>query len=142
MTPEKADVVTTLATIGSISAEDAAALHDAGVDKASRLLAQGATPEGRAELSEVSGLSEETILIVIKELDLMRVKGIGPKYASLLVAADVASIPDLARRNGENLAEKLAEVNESAGIVAELPSAQAVTDWVAQAKELPRVVQY
>jgi predicted flap endonuclease-1-like 5' DNA nuclease len=142
MTPEKAEVVSTLSTLGSISAANAALLHDAGVDKASRLLAQGSTPEGRAELSAVSGLSEETVLLIIKELDLMRVKGIGPKYASLLVASGVASVPDLARRNGENLAVKLADVNESAELVADLPSAEEVSDWVAQAEELPRVVYY
>ena len=142
MDPEKAAAISSLAAVGSLTAADAAKMHDAGIDKASRLLAQGATPEGRAELAEATGLSEEAILTAVKEMDLMRVKGVGAKYAALLVAAGVDSVPDLARRNGANLAQKLADVNESAEIVADLPSEATVTDWVAQAKELPRMITF
>lgn len=139
---EKAAAVSTLAAVGSLSAADAAKLHDEGIDKASKLLAQGATPEGRAELAEATGLSEEAILTAVKEMDLMRIKGVGAKYAALLVAAGVDSVPDLARRSGANLSQKLADVNESAEIVTDLPSEATVTDWVAQAKELPRMITF
>ena len=142
MTPEKAQAVGALAAAGSLSAADAAALHDEGIDKGSKLLAQGATPQGRAELAQATGLSEEGILTAVKAMDLMRINGVGSNYAALLLASGVETVPDLARRSSPNLTLKLAEVNETAGIVEELPSEAMVTDWIDQAKELPRMVSY
>lgn len=136
------------AAVGSISAAlgisavDANRLYNAGVGKASALLEQGATPEGRRELAAESGLSEEAVLAAVKRADLMRISGVGVVYASLLQAAGVETVPDLARRNPENLAEKMAEVNETAAIAQDLPSADMVADWVEQAKDLPRVITY
>ena len=60
----------------------------------------------------------------------------------LLLAAGVETVPDLARRNGANLTLKLADVNESEKICEELPSEEMVADWVAQAKELPKMITY
>jgi Tfp pilus assembly protein PilO len=48
----------------------------------------------------------------------------------------------LAQRNAENLHAKLVEVNEMKKLVRQLPSQRQVADWVAQAKMLPRVIQY
>ena len=59
-----------------------------------------------------------------------------------LEAAGVDTIPELAQRNAENLHAKLVEVNGEQNIVQKLPSAETVADWVAQAKELPRVITH
>ena len=136
------DEVTTVAVVSGLSEEDVEKLREEGIDKASALLAQGATPEGRKELAEATGLSEETILAGVKQMDLMRIKGVGVKYSALLLAAGVDSVPDLAGRNGANLTLKLADVNASENICEELPSEKMVSDWVAQAKELPRMITY
>jgi predicted flap endonuclease-1-like 5' DNA nuclease len=136
------DAAAHVAAVGSLSSEDAQKLQAEGIDKASKLLAQGATPAGRKELAEATGLGEEMILEAVKQLDLMRVKGVGVKYSALLLAAGVETVPDLARRNGANLTEKLAEVNASANICEDLPSQEMVTDWVAQAQDLPRMITY
>jgi hypothetical protein len=67
---------------------------------------------------------------------------VGGEYAELLEASGVDSVPELAQRNAENLAAKMAEVNEAKKLVRALPSAKAVEEWVAQAKSLPRVVTH
>jgi uncharacterized membrane protein len=136
------DIAAAIAAATGLAYVDAGRLNKAGVAKVSALLEQGATPQGRAELAATTGLDEETILAAVKKLDLMRVKGIGGVYADLLHAAGVETIPDLARRNPENLATKLAEVNDTTSITEELPSADVVSDWVKQAKDLPRVIEY
>lgn len=46
------------------------------------------------------------------------------------------------QRSAENLAAKLVEVNEANKLVRKVPTATQVTDWVAQAKTLPRVQIY
>ncbi len=71
-----------------------------------------------------------------------RIKGIGGEFAELLEAAGVDTVPELAQRNAENLAAKLAEVNEEKSLTRQVPSATRVAEWVAQAKELPRVVTH
>ena len=123
-------------------AAEAVKLNEAGVGKASDLLQQGASPAGRKELAEATGVDEETILVAVKRMDLMRIKGVGVVYATLLNVSGVETVPDLARRNAANLAEKMAEVNETANVAEDLPSEELVTDWVEQAKDLPRVIEY
>lgn len=125
-----------------ISADDAVKLHDAGIAKASALFKQVSTPAGRANVVAKTGLSADAVLAMTKKMDLMRVKGVGPKYATLLLASGIDSVAELATRNPANLLAKMAEVNAVAQDVAALPSEADVTGWVAQAKALPKVVQY
>lgn len=125
-----------------INDADAAKLQAAGVERASALYKTAATPQGRLELSDQSGLSVDEILVMEKKLDLMRVKGVGPKYATLLVASGVDSVPELATRNPANLLAKMTEVNAAEHIVDNLPSETEVTAWVAQAKTLPKVIVF
>jgi hypothetical protein len=54
----------------------------------------------------------------------------------------VDTVPELAQRNAANLTETLAEANAARNLVRKLPTVELVADWVAQAKQLPRVVQY
>ena len=134
--------VTKIMAVTGLGAADAVKLYDAGVVRASNLLQRAATPEGRAELAEAAGVDESVILAEAKKLDLMRVKGVGHKYAELLLASGVDTVPELATRNAANLAKKMAEVNAAEGIVDSLPTEEHVADWVAQAKELPRMLYY
>ncbi len=137
-----AAAVSSVAAATGLGAVQAAKLNSAGVEKASALLEQGASPAGRKALAEASGIDEEAILVAVKRMDLMRVNGVGVVYATLLNVSGVETVPDLARRNAANLAEKMAEVNETAAVAEDLPSEEMVTDWVGQAKDLPRVIEY
>jgi hypothetical protein len=134
--------VSKIAAVTGMSAYEAAKFYDAGVGKASGLLEQAATPQGREELAAATGLDAGEVLAQAKKLDLMRVKGVGVKYAALLLAAGVDTVPELATRNATNLATKMAEINEAEGLVQELPTEDQVGDWVTQAKEMPRMLYY
>jgi predicted flap endonuclease-1-like 5' DNA nuclease len=134
--------VTKLMAVTGMGAAEAVQLYDAGVVRASNLLQQAATPEGRAALAEASGVDEEVILAEAKKMDLMRIKGVGYKYADLLLASGVDTVPELATRNAANLSKKMGEVNAVEGIVDSLPTEEHVADWVAQAKDLPRMIYY
>jgi uncharacterized membrane protein/predicted flap endonuclease-1-like 5' DNA nuclease len=131
-----------VASVTGLAAHEAAKFGDAGVDKASSLLEMGATPEGRKSLAEETGIAEETILLGVKKLDLMRVKGVGVVYAELLHASGVETVPDLGRRNPANLTATMVEVNASEAIAEDLPGEIMVADWVNQAQALPRVIEY
>ena len=117
-------------------------LAEAGLTTTGALLKKGATPKGRQEIAEATGISPKLVLEWINHVDLFRIKGVGEEYSDLLEEAGVDTVPELAQRNPENLYQKLVEVNQAKALVRQLPSAGQVADWVAQAKELPRVITY
>jgi predicted flap endonuclease-1-like 5' DNA nuclease len=125
--------------IGEIYAQK---LKDAGIATTEALLETGATPAGRKELEETTGISGKLLLKWINRADLFRIKGVGEEYADLLEVAGVDTVPELAQRNPGNLAQKLVEINEEKNLVRRTPTPDQVKDWVEQAKQLPRVLTY
>lgn len=117
-------------------------LRAAGVIMTDDLLSQGKTTKQRAELAGKSGLSEKQILKFANMVDLFRIKGVGAEFAELLEAAGVDTVPELAQRKAENLTTKMEEVNAVKKLCRRTPSLKEVTDWVSQAKELPRMLEY
>lgn len=125
--------------IGEVYAQT---LMAAGVLSTEALLDRGATPGGRKELVEATGLSGKLILEWVNHVDLFRVKGVGEEYADLLEASGVDTVPELAQRNPNNLHQKMIEVNAEKNLVRQVPGLSQVESWVAQAKELPRILTY
>ena len=113
-----------------------------GITTTQKLLKQGATPKGREELAQKTGISGNLILEWVNHADLFRIKGVAEEYSDLLEEAGVDTVPELAQRNPENLYAKLVEVNGQKKLVRQLPSQRQVADWVAQAKTMPRMIHY
>lgn len=131
-----------LKDIEGIGEKYTADLKQAGVRSVMALLEKGATPKGRKELAEKSGVSENLVLQWVNHADLYRIRGIGSEYSDLLEAAGVDTVPELAQRNADNLMEKLKAANIEKNLVRRLPVLAQVQDWIAQAKALPRVINY
>ena len=117
-------------------------LSEAGIRSTKKLLEQGSTPKGRKELETSTEISGKLILEWVNHCDLYRINGVGEEYADLLEEAGVDTVPELAQRNSDNLLAKMTEVNKEKKLVRRLPTASQVSDWVAQAKDLPRVITY
>ena len=139
---QQASVTELVAAVRSLLPDDAEKLIQAGIEKSETLLERGASRPGRAEISRETNILEPVVLKWINDLDLARIKGVGVKYSDLLEEAGVDTVVELAQRNPANLYKKLVEVNEEQNLVEAMPSEQEVADWVAQAKELPRVITY
>jgi len=117
-------------------------LQEAGVRTVEEPLQKGLrSPEG-GELAERTGIDERLILDWVNKADLERIKGVGPEYADLLQQAGVNTVVELSNRNPENLYKKLLELNEKRKLVRKLPTQKQVEEWIKQAKELPRVIEY
>jgi uncharacterized membrane protein HdeD (DUF308 family)/predicted flap endonuclease-1-like 5' DNA nuclease len=129
-------------TIEGIGPKYAETLSAQGVDSVEALLEAGSTPQGRKELAEKSGISAKLILTWVNHADLMRIRGVGGEYAELLEAAGVDTVPELSRRNAENLHSKFVEVNEEKKLVRRIPNEEKVKEWIEEAKGLDRVVHY
>jgi predicted flap endonuclease-1-like 5' DNA nuclease len=125
--------------IGPVYAEKLASI---GITTVEALLKAGASPKGREELAEKTGISHKLLLEWVNLADLFRIKGVGEEYSDLLEEAGVDTIPELAQRNAENLYAKLQETNAAKELVRRLPTQSQVADWIAQAKKMPRVVTY
>lgn len=117
-------------------------IEAAGISSTEKLLEAGSTPKGRKDLAEKAGVSDKLLLKWINNSDLFRIKGVGQEYADLLEQAGVDTVPELAQRKPENLHQKMTELNEQKKLVRKLPTLDQVQSWVAQAKELPRVIHY
>lgn len=120
----------------------AAKLVEVGVKTVEALLKAGATPKGRVDLAEKSGIDKGKILEWVNHADLYRIKGIGSEYSDLLEEAGVDTVVELSKRKSENLHAKILEVNLEKKLVRRPPSFKMVEDWVKQAKDLPKVVTY
>lgn len=117
-------------------------LGEAGISTTEDLLEKGCSPAGRKALCEQTELSDKLILKWVNMSDLCRIKGVGGEYAELLECAGVDTVKELRTRNADNLAAKIAEVNEEKKLVRKVPPPSAVADWVTQAGELPPKVEY
>jgi predicted flap endonuclease-1-like 5' DNA nuclease len=117
-------------------------LRNAGITSTEKLLEAAKTPSQRTQLAETTGISKEQILKFANMADLFRIHGVGQEYAELLEAAGVDTVPELAQRNGANLAQKLVEINESKQLTRRTPTPAEVDKWVAEAKTLPRMLEY
>ena len=117
-------------------------LNNIGIYTVGDLLSDGATPNGRKTIAQETEISSKLILEWVNICDLYRIRGVGEEYSDLLEEAGVDTVPELARRNPENLHTKMSEVNEEKNLVRRLPSVSDVERWVEEAKKLPRVIEY
>lgn len=98
--------------------------------------------KGRKSTAETTGLSEGQLLKWTNMADLMRISGIGGEYSELLKASGVDTVKELRNRNAENLAAKMAEVNEAKKLTRTVPSEKVVIGWVEQAKSLDPLITH
>ena len=128
--------------IEGIGPKSGEAFRAAGVRTVDDLLAKGASKTSRRALAEATGINETRILRCVNMADLFRINGVASQYAELLESAGVDTVKELKHRNAENLAEKMAEVNQEKKLVRRPPSAIVVQGWVSQAKKLAAKVSH
>ncbi len=134
--------MSTITAIEGVGEVNAKKLEKMGINTVEKLLNMGATPKGRKEIAQGTGIGEKVILKWVNFADLFRVKGIGTQYSELLEAAGVDTVIELSKRLPENLFKKMEEVNQEKELVRRTPTLIEVNKWVAQAKNLPRVINY
>ena len=125
--------------IGSVYAKK---LIDLGIKTTQDLLTRGATPKGRKEIAEATGISPKLVLKWVNHADLFRIKGVAGQFAELLEAGGVDSVKEFRHRVAENLQPKLVEVNDAKNLCNRVPSVTELQRMIDQAKELEPVVTY
>jgi hypothetical protein len=117
-------------------------LGAASVGTVEVLLEKGGRRLSREKLAEATGISEKLIREWVNRADLMRIEGVGSEYSDLLEAAGVDSCLELSHRLPANLLRKMEEINGALRLVDRMPTETEVSQWVAVAKSMPKVVEH
>lgn len=125
--------------IGQVFADKLRAI---GIKTTEELLDRAATPKGRKEIAEETGISDKLVLRWANHADLFRIKGVAGQFAELLEAAGVDTVKELRHRVAANLQPKLVEVNEAKNLCNRVPAVAEVEKMIAQAKELEPKLSY
>ncbi len=128
--------------IKGMDEQSAKKFADTGSSTVEAFLTACADKKDRKALADKTSIDEKDILNWANRADLSRIKGVSTQYGDLLECAGVDTVPELAQRNAENLHAKMTEVNEDKNLVQKLPTAAQIQDWVSQAKDLPRAINY
>ncbi len=127
--------------LADVPAAAAAKLQALGVSTTEQLLDRAGSASDREALAEQLGASAQQVLAWAQEADLMRIPDLAQGwYASLLEAAGVETLGELATRNAGLLAARISEVNSEVQLTERVPTQGQVAAWIEQAKALvPRV---
>lgn len=117
-------------------------LKQENINTTGKLLEVGGNKAGRKQLAEKTTISEKKILSWVNMCDLFRISGVAGQFAELLEGAGVDTVKELRNRNAENLAAKMAEVNNEKNLCKVSPGATAVAKWIEQAKTLEPMVTH
>ena len=113
-----------------------------GVKDSNQLLELVKTPADRRSLAKELEIDSSQVLNLANRADLARVSGIGAVYADLLKHAGVDTVKELAMRRPDNLHAKMLEINQEKGLTKRDPRPDEVQNWVSQARELPKTLEY
>lgn len=132
----------TVTTIEGIGDATARKLKKVGIGSTEELLEVCCDKKGRSRIAGETNMDEKKLLRLVNHADLMRIDGIGGEFAELLEAAGVDSVPELARRNADNLTAKMGEANAAKKLVRRVPSSKQVKSWSEEARGLGKKVTH
>jgi len=96
------------------------------------------TPKKRAKLAKVLKVPSEKVLFWAQFCDLLRIEGIGPKVARVLLHCGIRSSKDLARYDAKQLQERIIKANREVELLGKIPDIDTLNHWISQAKSLQK----
>ncbi len=117
-------------------------LQAAGIRTTEALLEACASPKGRKEMAEKTGISDSLILKWTNHADLFRIKGIAGQFAELLEASGVDTVKELRHRKAENLHATMEATNAEKKLTRRVPTVSQLEDMIKQAGELEPKMTY
>jgi hypothetical protein len=110
-----------------------AQLRQGGVENTDEMMRAWNEPAKRTALTSV-GLTEDQLTRLASMARVARLKGIGPKYADLLLTAGVRGRKSLATFTPETLVKHLQDVSAAKGLGGPMPSLVEIGAWFAELK--------
>ena len=125
-----------------VSPEHVKKLADIGIRNVKQMLEAGRTSSKRKELSAKTGIPAEAILELVKLSDLARLQGVKSIRARLYYDAGVDSIEKLVKWEPKELRTMLIKFVEKTGFEGIAPLPKEAESTIAEAKKLPKIVEY
>jgi len=113
-----------------------------GIRNVNEMLKAGRTRKRRQDLSAKTGIKPEAILELVKLSDLARIRGVKSTRARLYYDAGVDTVEKMAKWNPEKLRAMLIDFVEKTGFDGIAPLPKEAESTVAEAKKLPKIVEY
>jgi predicted flap endonuclease-1-like 5' DNA nuclease len=126
----------TIKDILGIGTEYDRRLRDLGVTDLEYLLIVGATPADRRDLAAALAVSPKLVDAWVCQAGFIQLPGVGPHYARLLAATEVASVRDLASRDATILHQLLRLTNYEQSVVQRTPPFSTVQQWIQAAQQV------
>jgi hypothetical protein len=131
-----------ISEIDGLPSYAATKLKSLGIRTTDRLLEAARTVKGRKMLAAKTGFSEQQLLEWANFSDYMRVPGMGRAKVTLVRAAGVPTVRELALRNPARLAQNMKEVNVKRKLVRIMPSEKSIEQLIAKARKLQPKITY
>lgn len=131
-----------LREIPGVSVEDVEKLAAVGIKHSKHLFERGQTMKQREELAGATGVSLESLLELVKLSDLARVRGIGAAFTRLFYETGADTIDKLSQWEPEALFQKAHAIKEEKRITKVVPPLKDFIQYVAIAKDLPKIIEY
>ena len=131
-----------LSEIDGLTVYAATKLKSLGIRTTDALLEAARTVKGRKMLAAQTGISEQQLLEWANFSDYMRIPGMGRAKVSLVRAAGVTTVRELAHRNPARLARNMKDANTKRKLVRILPSEKSVEQLIEQARRLQPKISY
>lgn len=96
----------------------------------------------RMALARSADLDPATLTLLVQRADMARVRGIGSVFGLMLEDLEIRDVGTLAAQEPEALHSMLDRYNRNERLARRSPTPEEVTDWVAQARSLPKLVSY
>ncbi len=119
-----------------------AALKARSITTCDQLLAVAGQFDDRAALARATRIALDPLTELVRRADLARVKGVGTVFGRMLEDLGIGDVAKLAHQKPGRLHERLHRYNAASQLARRSPTADEVTDWIAQARQLPILVTY
>lgn len=123
-----------MSDLKGIDENQVALLRQSGVENTDEMMNLWNDPARRLSLTASTGLTDEQFIRLASMARVARLKGVGPKYANLLVTAGVRGLKSLGTYTPETLVQRLGAVSASRSLAGPVPTLVEVGAWFAELK--------
>lgn len=126
-----------MSDLKGIDTNQVAQLTKGGVENTDEMMRVWNDATKRQELTTATGLDEEQLKRLASLARVARLRGVGPKYAELLVTAGVRGRKSLATFTPESLVKHLQDVTAAKSLSGPVPTLTETTAWFDQLMPAP-----
>ena len=125
-----------LSNLKGIDQDQVEQLRRLHIETTSDLMDVWNDPARMTTVAAGAGITDEQLRALVSMARMARMKGVGPKYVGLLVAAGVIGRRSLSKHTPETLVKHLGEVSAAADMKGPMPTLGEVQEWFRELKPI------